>query len=334
MGLILTSRRVGVWTAFGTALALLLSSCASEPHPVTTQPQALASVADVARPPFYRIDGGRGATILLMGTIHIGPIEGWEFSEALRDGLERADSFVLEVDLDQISEDAVGTLLSNLVVIQSGRENDDFVNPETAKLLAENDELRATMGLPANARGRLKPWYIAMILIESATQRSGLSSKSAAESVIRAAHADRPVLALVTFDEQLRMLDEIDPRLQDLMLRDTVGRIDNTVEEILALAEAWKNGNENFLEGLTRKGIDEMPEFERFHAIILGDRNRRWLATFRLLLDDPDRADEVVFVAVGAVHLVAEAGLIDLFERTGYRVAVIDHETRVEAYKP
>jgi hypothetical protein len=260
-----------------------------------------------------------------MGTIHIGPDEGWTFSRALRSGLDRADSFVLEVDPNQISEDAIGSALARMVIIDPPRLLQDLVSPETAKILDERDQQLAEMGLPFHARKRLKPWYIAIGLVEFSTKSSGWTATASAESVILAATRDRPIHGLETFQEQLDLLDNLDPSLQDMMLRDTLTRLDEAVEEVHAHAQAWRRGEESYFEALAREGVEEMPEFEDFYAVLLGDRNRRWLPEFHRFLNDPVRRDEVIFVGVGTLHFVGEDGLIELFRKSGYEVRAIDH---------
>ena len=60
----------------------------------------------MATPPFYRIAGGAGATLLLLGTIHVGPPEGWRFSPDVLEAVRRADRFILEIDLRAATEEA------------------------------------------------------------------------------------------------------------------------------------------------------------------------------------------------------------------------------------
>ncbi len=319
------------------ALCILgLAGCAGDSTPIPSEAQSWdvardqVLVSTPATPLFYRIDGGPGATLLLLGTVHLGPEEGWVFSEALRDGLEHADSFVLELDLRKIREESVASRLAELVVIESPKTLLDLVSPETAKVIAENDTLLTELGLPANARKRLKPWYIAMGLVESTTQRAGLTTKASAESIIEAAIGSKPVLGLETFEEQLALLNGIDPTLQDMMLRDTLSRLDEAVADTRDLTLAWHRGDVAYFEKLAREGVDEMPEFDRFYEIILGDRNRRWMPKLRSLLDDPERKGEFAFVGVGALHLVLEDGLLELFRQSGYRVSAIDHGKKIE----
>ena len=320
-------------------LAVCLASCASTTeseapratNPTTASHQAIPET--LARPPFYQIRGGAGATIAVMGTIHIGPSAGWTFSRAVNDGLEKADLFILEVDLNQVSEDEIGSALARMVIIEPPQFLQDLVSPETAKLLEQEDARLAKMGMPFNARKRFEPWYIAISLVESATRSSGLSGSASAESVILAAVGDRPIHGLETLQQQLDMLDNLDPRLQDMMLRDTLRSLDEAVEEVHAHAEAWQIGDEKYFEALAHEGVDEMPEFEEFYEILLGDRNRRWLPELQRFLDDPAFAGKLIFVGVGTLHLVAEDGLIELFRSRGYEVQSIDHAEPIELNK-
>lgn len=313
-------------TSAGLSLALLLTGCASSRTPVVP----VGVVREFATPPFYRIGANRGGTLLLMGTIHLGPPEGWRFSPALLDGLDRADHFILEVDLRAVTEDSISTQLANTAIIQPPNTLLDLVSPETAKLLGENDATLAKMGMPKNARKWKKPWYIALWLLESASTPSGFTASNSAENVILEAIGPRPLIGLETVEEQLEIFDKLSPHLQDMMLRDILLRLDSAAAETRALVGAWRRGDENLLEELTREEIDELPELEEFYAVVLRDRNRRWMSVFRSLLDDPEYAGETFFVGVGALHLVGVDGLVNLLRESGYETLRIDHQVKLK----
>lgn len=308
------------------SVALLLTSCEPNRAPLATA----SAVHEFATPPFYRIEGNQGGTLLLMGTVHLGPPEGWQFSPALQKGLDRADRFVLEIDLRKATEDSVSTLLANTAVIRSPNSLLDLVSPETAKLLDENDATLAGMGMPRNARKWKKPWYIALWLIESASTRSGFAASASADNVIFEALGTRPLIGLETLEKQLGLFDSLSPQLQDVMLQDTLLRLDTAVEEIHSLVRAWRRGDERQLEELARDGIDELPGRDEFYTVVLTDRNQRWLTVFRSLLDDPEYAGEIIFVGVGALHLVGDDGLVRLLRESGYEAQPIDHSAERE----
>lgn len=297
--------------------ALLLSpGCTSTPAALSVAPWEGA--ASTVTPPYYRIEGHGGATLLLMGTIHLGPVEGWNFSPALKDGIDEADSFIFEIDLREATDERVSTILANRVILPVSVTIEDVISPETAQLLNDHEVLLTELGLPELARRRLKPWFLAVSMIEVASLQSGYSGVYSAESQILVALEDRPLAGLETFEAQLAMFDDLSPRHQDLMLADTLSRLDQAVEDIDELARAWGRNDQQALEQIAYQGMNELPELKGFYDILFGERNRDWVLQLGQILRDPERAGETVFVAVGALHLVGPDSVIQMLEAEGY----------------
>jgi len=312
------------------AAALLAPACAHPPEapapggleaPAADAPAAALAVT--ARPPFYRVAGGSGASLLLLGTIHVGPAEGWRLAPAIEAGIASADRVALEVDLRLATEDAVSSLMAELVLLGAGESLPTQVAPETAKLLDEEDAALARLGFPAGMRNRMKPWFVAVGLAESVYAEAGLTGEAATERVILAGLGERPLVGLETFEEQLRFLDGLPPDLADLMLRDTLARLDTAQAEVRELLAAWSAGDEAALARLAREGADALPGLDRFYDRLLGERNRRWLAQLAPLVDDPAHSGETVLVAVGALHLVGDDSLVALLRAAGHRVEAV-----------
>ena len=305
----------------------IAGGCAQSSEPGRTAASNATAIASSASgfetPPYYRVEGGPGATLLLLGTIHLGPKEGWKLSPAIESGIARADKIALEIDLRLATEESVSTVVANVALLPPGTTLASVIAPETAKLLLEEDETVTRMGFPRPIRNRMKPWFIAVGLSQSTYGESGLSSKTATEEQVLGALGLRPLISLETFEEQIRIFDELPPALQDLMLRDTVERLDEAEAEVAELVQAWRTGDEATLARLAREGIEELPELDRFYDILLGDRNRRWVAKLRPLLEGREHHGETVLVAVGALHLVGKDSLVEQLRAAGFRVEAI-----------
>ncbi len=320
----LDHRRRRPFTSTALLLAAFLTSCTTAPEQILPAP-ALIIGANLAMPPYYRVQGDGGADVLLMGTFHLGPPPGWQLSPALESGLSRADRFVLEVDPRLATEDAVSDLLARRMFLEPPSELKDVVSPETAKLLEELDDELIAIGIPANARRRMKPWFVVMSLIEVNYRGSGYSADRGAEQIIMRSLSDRPLVGLESFEEQIAILDDMSPMLQDLMLRHVLMRLGEALDDIRELVSAWQRGDETRLQELARQGVDVLPELEAFYDILSSERNRSWLPKLRAYLDEPTYAGETVFIGVGASHLIGDDGLVDLLREAGYSVEPIDH---------
>jgi uncharacterized protein YbaP (TraB family) len=259
----------------------------------------------------------------VLGTIHVGPQTGWDLSPEIDRAIDEAERFAMELDLRQVDDEAVGSLLASMVLLPPGRTLEQVIAPETARLLSEQDALLAQHGMPRNARIRFEPWYVAVSLVQVAAMESGYALDRSVESTLMDRLGDRPLVSLETFEAQMRMMDALGPETQDAMLRDTLLRLEDAGAELERLVEAWRRADRPVLEAIARQGLDELPALHDFYDVLLVRRNARWLTELRGLLDDPALAGQDVLVAVGALHVVGEDGLETLFREADYRVARI-----------
>ncbi|MHA7836527.1 MAG: TraB/GumN family protein [bacterium] len=312
------------------AVGLALGGCARPPcRPLEPGPRTIPA-SRVAHPPFFRVESDSGATLVLLGTLHLGPTEGWILSPPTRRALERADAVVLEIDLREANEESVSTLVANRALLEPGVRLEDRIEPETRALLATHDDAITRLGFPPKIRSLMKPWFLALGLIESSTGGSGLTVAAAVERQILADLDDRPLIALETTTEQIDLFDGLPPALQDLILRDTLARLDESEASTRSTVRAWQVGDSDLLSCLAREGTEELPGLEAFYAVLLDERNRAWQTRLEGLLEAPDRSGELVFVAVGALHLVGPAGLPELLREAGYDVEEIEHGQETE----
>jgi uncharacterized protein YbaP (TraB family) len=273
-----------------------------------------------ARPPFFRVEGPTGARLSILGTVHVGPASGWHFSPEVDRAIEVADRFVMELDLREADEDAVGSLLASTVLLAPGQTIDEIIAPETAALMHAKDALLARYGMPRNARVRFEPWFVAVSVTQAAATESGYALDRSVENELMERIGDRPLLGLETFDAQIRILDGLPAEAQDAMLRDTLLRLEAAKQELDELVEAWRRADRSALESIAKQGVDALPTLEAFYNALLVRRNADWVTMLREQLDDPNLKSEEVFVAVGALHIVGAEGLEALLRDAGYRV--------------
>jgi len=221
--------------------------------------------------------------------------------------IERADIVALEIVPDGVTMLAVGaaTLLPRDQSLRRliGKERFDA-------LLAAATGL----GLPVEVMDRLKPWAAAVMLGMPAAETGRFLDM---EIYLQALAGRQQTVGLETAAEQLAVFDGMTQEVQLVLLDEMVKNAPDMPRQMEELTAAYLSGDLGQLDGVARQQYGDMqPAVRRwFDEALLAQRNARMLARLSAILDEGS-----VFVAVGALHLGGESGLIAGLRRLGYRV--------------
>ena len=107
------------------------------------------------------------------------------------------------------------------------------------------------------------------------------------------------------------------PAVQLVLLDEMVKNVRELPRQMEGLTAAYLSGDLDRIDGVAREQYGDMPPAVRrwFDEYLLDRRNARMLTRLSALL-----GERTVFVAVGALHLGGESGLIAGLRRLGYRV--------------
>ncbi len=175
----------------------------------------------------------------------------------------------------------------------------------------------AAQDVPERVIERMKPWA-AMIKVARAAPRGGGTSLD--EQLFAAARArGLKIEPLELVDEQIAAFDTVPLETQVAILKHALADRPALEAGIERTLEAWLRGDLAQLARLNAGSHDRFSDLGRHYAVLtkhlIHDRNL--LMHHRLTM--PLRAGRV-FVAVGALHLHGEKGLLALIARDGYRV--------------
>lgn len=271
-------------------------------------------------PPFFHVTGGAGADLYIVGTIHLGPEAGWAFPENVLRAVADSSSLVLEVDLEAATEEVVGDAILRHALLSGTTPLSTLISDRTAELIAQHDGKLSDAGMPHRVREALKPWYIAINMIQITSGRTDYKLEHSADAQLAQIAGDLPLIALENPAEALATLDRLSFEVQEAVLQDTLLRWEEAPKGVEDLVRAWRQNDDVALSRLAREGVEEMPILESFYALLVDGRNLNWLPTLVSLLESPSRADSNALVAVGALHLVGPASLPSLLEEAGYEV--------------
>jgi uncharacterized protein YbaP (TraB family) len=134
---------------------------------------------------------------------------------------------------------------------------------------------------------------------------------------LRAAGAGLKVVGLETLEQQLSFLEDMPMAYQLSLLDEALADYQRVGEIHQQMVDAYLGGDLQVLSQLSDKQFDQLNDEIKNYFTELGidARNRRMVGNLLSLLQESQ-----VFVAVGALHLAGDNGLVALLRGHGYEL--------------
>lgn len=241
----------------------------------------------------------------LFGTVHSEDPEVLQLAPPVRQAFDRSDSVILEIMMDM---DAM-IYSSTAMLMTDGRTLSGMIDESLYKKTVQAIQTR---GIPELVLERMKPWAAATTLSVPPPETGLLLDLVLFQ---KAQEAGKQLHGLETIQEQLGVFDSMPEAHQIRLLRDAVDnleQIDRMNEEILVL---YKGRDLAGMLALNERYMNEGdPAVSRdLEQRLIVDRNRRMVERMQPYLEAGN-----AFVAVGALHLPGDEGLLGLLDRRGY----------------
>lgn len=260
----------------------------------------------------------------LFGTIHVTDPRVLDLPVAARAALESADTVALEIV--DISPDNVNSAIAALgpnLFFGGDRNLTDFLGVEEQDALADVLE---TQGLPAEFATRFKPWFLSAMLALPACERRRTDAGAIALDIAleqRAKALGIRTVGLETLVSQFEVMASLPLAAQLSWLRASIALHHAAEDDLETLVQMYLRRRVATIWAFNRERLRNDPELTAgiadFQLAMIDRRNREMVASMRPLLD-AGRA----FVAVGALHLPGETGLVALLRQAGFRVSPVE----------
>jgi len=258
----------------------------------------------------WRIEGAAAQPSYLLGTIHSDDARVTALPAPIAQRFQQADSFSGEIDMDlpSLMQASQATLLNEGESLQ--QLLDPALYQQTVKLLAP-------YGMPELMVQRMKPWAAAATLSLPRPQ-TGLFLDMLLYT--QAAAQGKRVYGLETVSEQVGAMEAMPRDLQIAMLRDAIAQRDQLDHIIEQLITAYLQRDLRKLEAISDMAMQQGDArvAQLFNSEVVVNRNRRMLERMQ-----PRLREGNAFIAVGALHLPGEEGLLTQLRNRGYRVSPV-----------
>ncbi|MCB1862703.1 MAG: TraB/GumN family protein [Gammaproteobacteria bacterium] len=258
----------------------------------------------------FKVQLGEQAPNYFFGTMHSDDPQVRKLAAQVEWALNKSRILAVEVEPDALSEISAVSMMVN----PEGTGLHHMLGDELyRRALAEAERL----GLPQITIEYYKPWALAVLFSLPPMKGSQVPDLLLAE---RARQQGKPVFGLETVEEQLAVFDRLPLADQKAMLIQALNNLDQVP---MIYRELLKSYLARDLGELLRIGRDtfttaDQAQIERFQEALVYQRNRRMVER----LSDRLTAGGV-FVAVGALHLPGERGLLNMLRNRGFRVEAV-----------
>lgn len=292
------------------------------------QPQRYAAVVEEGysvlngKGLFWRVEKEGTPPSYLLGTMHVTDPRVVEMPRGTAEAHASARTIVIESDEILDERKALVGILSRpeLTMFTDGRSIESILSPEDRITL--EDGLK-TRGLSLSAVSRMKPWMLAGFVASSACETARKSEGAMfldKKIALDAIAAGKSVKGLETLSEQLAAMAEMPMEFHLEALLETVRLGDQMNDVVETMTQLYLAGETGMtipaLQAITPADADDNKSaYAAFESAVISDRNHRMAERAAPLL-----AEGGVFMAVGALHLPGENGVVELLRKQGFAV--------------
>lgn len=268
------------------------------------------SVSVSAQTSLWQISKG-DKRLYLGGTVHVLGYEDYPLPEEFVEAFSNSKKIVFETDIVKAKEPEFAQKLLRQMTYPQGKSLRDVLNKQTYQRLVAyfSDKV------PMAQIDTMKPGMVVLMLSAIEFQRMGLVTVGVDEHFWNLARQEgKSIGTLETLDEQLGFLVNMGKGNENELIMSTLNELKQVDLMINTLRSAWRAGNELEMKNIVLQDmVDDYPEL---YQSMLVKRNHNWLPHIEAMMDN----EGIALVLVGALHLVGDDGLLQLFRDKGYEV--------------
>lgn len=297
--------------------------------PETAVPETEAPGAeDDVHPMLFHVTGEGDRELWLFGTIHVGDSRIEQAQTLVEPYLADCDALAVEFDIVAYEQDTKAQMrdLAQFVYTDGTKVSDHMPSELYERAAALLQEAGLAPGLMANYNVAMWTQLVDQAAIMTRTDFD--LSVGMDRSLIQYCYEHNiPVRDVESSSQQYGLLNSFSDELNLLMMEQTLEGLEDYGENLHQLYEAWADGDyDHIVEVLDQEDDLELtPEqealVEDYNHQMLDQRNLGMAEKAQQWLEAGDK----VFFAVGAAHLVGDAGLVELLRQAGYTVEQVQY---------
>jgi hypothetical protein len=266
------------------------------------------SIAKYSDALLWKVSKAGSSSSYIFGTIHVSDPRITNLPEEVKSALNNSDTFVMEALPNP--EDVL--ILSQMMFYMDGTTLSEFLDDE---LFLRTAKVLSAFQLPVEAVAIMRPWAAFLMMNYPADNPMPLDLKLLEIAMSRGAKT----AGLETLSEQGAVFSEMALDDQLRLLLDTVCNYNLVTQGIEEMKQFYLEKDLNgLLAASAQHPYADEPLYKELNKRLLTDRNKLMIDRMRPFLQKGD-----AFIAVGALHLPGDDGIIENLNQQGYEIIAI-----------
>ncbi len=251
----------------------------------------------------------------LLGSFHYMPADSYPLDDVIYNRLEESDVLAVEVDVTEVDQFELQQYIMEEGFLAGGMELKNIISEDIYEQIID---LAADYGLAEEDINSMQPWYASQVIAGFALQEIGMDASEGVDihMLERAREMDKEIVELETMIVQLQIMGEMDMKVQQAVLQDTIEELDYDLDRIKNVVESWQAGEVDPVYDFLFERRDKSPEMQEYYTLMFDERETEMRDNIISLLEEGRKP----FVVVGGGHVINDVGLLHLFQELGYEV--------------
>jgi uncharacterized protein YbaP (TraB family) len=254
----------------------------------------------------------KAATVYLLGSVHYLTPDAYPLSRTIEDAFEKSDVLAVEANVNNPDQLFYAKFLESAFY----PEGDSLRKHLSADTYALVRKEFGAFGLPESLIERERSWFLALTLTSLQLLKSGFDPGLGVDVHFLSRAGKKKIVELESLEYQTALLSGFSDDEQESFLRYTIKDLQTMEKESGRLVKAWKSGDADGLASILREGMSKETGMSSVWDKLLYERNKKMTLRIEKFL----RANDTVFVVVGAGHLVGPRGIVEILRAKGYTV--------------
>jgi len=270
------------------------------------------SFNSLAAPALYKVEKN-GTSSYLFGTVHVGDASMEGLPKKVTEAIDQSDEVIVEVDISKLTPLQMQQRSMPFMMLKDGKTLQTELSKQNYNKLKD---YFAKKSIDIAMFNGLKPWAVMVTMMQIEFQNAGFSDQTGIDKQVLAYAKEHNIKIgeLETLEQQLQMFDGM-ALLSNEMIEETFEQLADINTYFIKLVNAWKNGDMDTLTEYYNMSFDESNYGEISEQVMLVNRNDKWVEQLV-----PRLTNEKLFIAVGALHLPEQHGLIKQLKDKGFSV--------------